>query len=168
MRGLRTLILATVAITAFAACGEEDDGFDWNDEHIYTDGNVGLGDDGSLGQGGGLVTRVDRDCPPRDAEGVTFLEEDPSVCAQLDLRCTGGELPFLMEAAERSPADRKGGHLARRPDGRLILREAAQCPPDELEPLEALVRDRMQHAIELRVPLVVDIGHGASWAEAKE
>ncbi|MCA9604436.1 MAG: DNA polymerase I, partial [Myxococcales bacterium] len=43
-----------------------------------------------------------------------------------------------------------------------------ECPPDELEPLEALVRDRMQHAIELRVPLVVDIGHGASWAEAKE
>ncbi|MCB9592343.1 MAG: DNA polymerase I [Sandaracinaceae bacterium] len=43
-----------------------------------------------------------------------------------------------------------------------------ECPPAELDALVAIVRDRMQHAIELRVPLVVDIGHGASWAEAKE
>lgn len=40
-------------------------------------------------------------------------------------------LAFLMEVALRTPADRKGGHLARRSDGRLMLREAAQCPPDE-------------------------------------
>jgi len=39
------------------------------------------------------------------------------------------ELPFMMEVAERTAADRKGGHLARTPDGDLILREAAQCPP---------------------------------------
>jgi len=43
-----------------------------------------------------------------------------------------------------------------------------ECPPGELEALEAIVRDRMRHAIELKVPLVVDIGHGASWADAKE
>ncbi len=42
-----------------------------------------------------------------------------------------------------------------------------ECPPEELERLEAIVRDRMENAIALRVPLVVDIGHGASWAEAK-
>jgi UDP-N-acetylglucosamine pyrophosphorylase len=36
---------------------------------------------------------------------------------------------FLMEVARRTPADRKGGHLARRrSDGRLLLREGAQCP----------------------------------------
>lgn len=40
--------------------------------------------------------------------------------------------PFMMEIAEREPADKKGGHLARRFDGRLILREAAQCPKAEL------------------------------------
>lgn len=41
-------------------------------------------------------------------------------------------LPFLMEVAERTLADRKGGHVARRRrDGRLILRESAQCPPEE-------------------------------------
>ncbi|HJL15526.1 MAG TPA: DNA polymerase I [Sandaracinaceae bacterium LLY-WYZ-13_1] len=43
-----------------------------------------------------------------------------------------------------------------------------ECPPHELEVLEAIVRDRMEHAVELRVPLVVDIGHGPSWAAAKE
>ncbi len=42
-----------------------------------------------------------------------------------------------------------------------------ECPPGELEALEALVADRMEHAVELRVPLVVDIGHGESWAAAK-
>ena len=33
---------------------------------------------------------------------------------------------FLMEAADRTPADRKGGHLCRLADGRLALRETAQ------------------------------------------
>jgi len=41
---------------------------------------------------------------------------------------TGAE--FMMEAADRTEADRKGGHLARASDAdhRLILRESAQCP----------------------------------------
>ncbi len=41
--------------------------------------------------------------------------------------------PFMMEVASRTPADKKGGHLARGRDGRLVLREAAQCPEDEIE-----------------------------------
>ncbi len=36
------------------------------------------------------------------------------------------QLPFLMEVADRTAADRKGGHLARRADGQLLLREIAQ------------------------------------------
>ncbi len=43
------------------------------------------------------------------------------------------KLPFLMEVADRTPADRKGGHLAQRSDGQLILRELSQCPPDEID-----------------------------------
>lgn len=42
-----------------------------------------------------------------------------------------------------------------------------ETPPEELEDAEALIRERMEHAVALDVPLVVDIGHGASWAEAK-
>lgn len=41
--------------------------------------------------------------------------------------------PFMMEVASRTPADKKGGHLARGRDGRLVLREAAQCPEDEID-----------------------------------
>ena len=37
--------------------------------------------------------------------------------------------PFLMETSERTEADAKGGHLARRRDsGRLVLRESSQAP----------------------------------------
>ncbi len=39
---------------------------------------------------------------------------------------------FLMEVAERTEADKKGGHLARRKrDGQLILRESAMCPDED-------------------------------------
>ncbi len=37
---------------------------------------------------------------------------------------------FLLEAADRTAADRKGGHLCRLRNGRLSLRESAQCPPE--------------------------------------
>jgi UTP--glucose-1-phosphate uridylyltransferase len=47
-----------------------------------------------------------------------------------------------MEVAERTPADSKGGHLARRPDGGLILRESAQCPPAEMEAFQDIARYR--------------------------
>jgi UTP--glucose-1-phosphate uridylyltransferase len=38
-----------------------------------------------------------------------------------------------MEVAIRTPNDKKGGHLAQDKNGQFILREAAQCPPEELE-----------------------------------
>lgn len=41
--------------------------------------------------------------------------------------------PFAIEAVPRLASDRKGGHFAiRTRDGRLVLRETAQTPPDEL------------------------------------
>ncbi len=40
--------------------------------------------------------------------------------------------PFLMEVTRRTAADRKGGHLAtRKSDGRLLLREVAQCADED-------------------------------------
>lgn len=47
---------------------------------------------------------------------------------------------FLMEVARRQPADRKGGHLAQNETQGLILREVAQCPPDELEHFQDIER----------------------------
>lgn len=43
-----------------------------------------------------------------------------------------------------------------------------EAPPEELDAAKTLIRDRMENAFPLDVPLVVDIGHGASWAEAKD
>ena len=41
--------------------------------------------------------------------------------------------PYAAEVTPRTPMDRKGGHLARRrSDGRIVLRETAQTPEDEL------------------------------------
>lgn len=52
--------------------------------------------------------------------------------------------PFLMECTRRTAADRKGGHLARRKsDGRLLLREVAQCPDDDLDAFQDI--DRHQY-----------------------
>ncbi|NCD34400.1 MAG: UTP--glucose-1-phosphate uridylyltransferase [Spartobacteria bacterium] len=41
--------------------------------------------------------------------------------------------PFIMETTRRTLADRKGGHLALRRDGRFVLRESAQCPENETD-----------------------------------
>lgn len=64
-----------------------------------------------------------------------FISNVDNLGAVLDLAILGyvaeRRIPFLMEVARRTPADRKGGHLARSSDGRLILRESAQCPPEE-------------------------------------
>jgi len=46
------------------------------------------------------------------------------------------KLPFVMEVAKRTPSDRKGGHLAQLASGQLVLRERAQCPPDQIEAFE--------------------------------
>ncbi|MFO7632127.1 MAG: UTP--glucose-1-phosphate uridylyltransferase [Caldilinea sp.] len=75
-----------------------------------------------------------------------FVSNSDNLGAMLDLAILGffeeQQLPFLMEVAERTPADRKGGHLARSSDGRLILRESAQCPPDEEAEFQDIQRYR--------------------------
>ncbi|MBW1744444.1 MAG: UTP--glucose-1-phosphate uridylyltransferase [Deltaproteobacteria bacterium] len=43
------------------------------------------------------------------------------------------DFPFMMEVTDRTEADSKGGHLERLKNGRLTLREIAQCPENELD-----------------------------------
>ncbi len=54
----------------------------------------------------------------------------------------GNQIPFLMEVADRSEMDKKGGHLARRPNGRLLLRESAQCPSEDMAAFQNVARHR--------------------------
>ncbi len=51
-------------------------------------------------------------------------------------------LPFLMEVTDRTEADKKGGHLARLADGRLVLRESAQCVEEDRDAFENITRHR--------------------------
>ncbi|MCA9139375.1 MAG: UTP--glucose-1-phosphate uridylyltransferase [Planctomycetales bacterium] len=74
-----------------------------------------------------------------------FVSNADNLGATLDLGILGHFIhsgkSFLMEVADRTPADRKGGHLARSKAGGLLLREKAQCHPDE----ETLFQDISVH-----------------------
>ncbi len=84
------------------------------------------------------------------------------VCAQLgatldlDLLAhfAAKELPFLMECAERTAADKKGGHLAKRgTDGSLLLRESAQCPKEDEGAFQDVARHKFFNTNNLWVNL---------------
>ena len=42
-----------------------------------------------------------------------------------------------------------------------------ECPIDEVERLTTMVRDVMEHAVDLRVPLIAEASTGITWADAK-
>ena len=52
------------------------------------------------------------------------------------------ELPFVSEVTLRTEGDKKGGHLARRPGGGLVLRETAQTPDDDMDAFQDTSRHR--------------------------
>ena len=64
-----------------------------------------------------------------------FISNADNLGATMDLSVLGYfaelDVSFMMEVADRTAADRKGGHLAQFPDGRLMLREVAQCHQDD-------------------------------------
>jgi UTP--glucose-1-phosphate uridylyltransferase len=67
-----------------------------------------------------------------------FVANVDNLGAVLDPRILGWmareRIPFLMEVADRTAADRKGGHLARRvSDGGLVLRENAKTHDDDVD-----------------------------------
>jgi UTP--glucose-1-phosphate uridylyltransferase len=64
------------------------------------------------------------------------------------------ELPFAAEVVDRTEADRKGGHLARRrDDGRLVLRESAQVPDEDQDAFQDTERHRFFNANSLWINL---------------
>ena len=42
-----------------------------------------------------------------------------------------------------------------------------ECPTDEVERLTTMVRDVMEHVVDLRVPLIAEASTGVTWADAK-
>ena len=61
--------------------------------------------------------------------------------------------------------------LASHPDARMILTVhdelVFEVPDDRAEAMAAIVRERMQSAAALNVPLTVDVGIGKNWKNAK-
>jgi UTP--glucose-1-phosphate uridylyltransferase len=89
-----------------------------------------------------------------------FVSNSDNLGAVLDLAILGwfaGErIPFLMEVTDRTEADRKGGHLARRRrDGRLVLRESAQCADEDAAAFQDVARHRFFNANNLWLDLEV-------------
>jgi UTP--glucose-1-phosphate uridylyltransferase len=82
-----------------------------------------------------LVTSGVLDALRAAGKRYAFISNADNLGAVLDRRILGyfasASLPFLMEVADRTEADRKGGHLATM-HGRLVLRESAQCPADDV------------------------------------
>jgi UTP--glucose-1-phosphate uridylyltransferase len=75
-----------------------------------------------------------------------FVSNSDNLGATLDMRIlrwfADSGAPFAMEAADRTAADRKGGHLARRPDGGLVLREIAMTPDADVDAFQDVERHR--------------------------
>ena len=73
-----------------------------------------------------------------------FISNSDNLGATLDESLLGyfveNGFPFMMEVAPRTPSDVKGGHIARHKEGRLILRESAQCPKNELSAFRNIQR----------------------------
>lgn len=92
--------------------------------------------------GSGLLERL-------SDEGIEYLfvSNSDNLGATVDLGLLGyfarSGLSFLMEVAQRTTSDRKGGHLGRRKsDGRLVLREVAQCPADDVAAFQDISKHR--------------------------
>jgi UTP--glucose-1-phosphate uridylyltransferase len=87
-----------------------------------------------------------------------FVSNSDNLGAVLDARILSwlarDEIPFAMEVARRTEADRKGGHLARRPGDGFLLRETAQTPEEDLENLQDVDRHPYVNTNNLWVDLV--------------
>lgn len=87
-----------------------------------------------------------------------FVSNADNLGARIDSRIltwfVESGLSFASESCRRTPADRKGGHLAgRRSDGRLILRETAQTSPEDMEAFSNTERHRFFNTNNLWIDL---------------
>ncbi|MEM1008692.1 MAG: UTP--glucose-1-phosphate uridylyltransferase, partial [Myxococcota bacterium] len=75
-----------------------------------------------------------------------FLSNADNLGAFVDTQLLGyfvqQQIPFMMEVTQRTPADRKGGHLAKSKQGQLLLRESAQCPEQDQEDFQNIDKHR--------------------------
>ena len=106
---------------------------------------------GALVASGILATLINR------GYRYAFVSNSDNLGAVTDERILGFMVAqgasFLMEVTDRTASDRKGGHIAQRPDGGLLLRESGQCPAQDRESFENIERHRFFNTNNLWVDL---------------
>merc|ERR1719460_2675060 len=74
-----------------------------------------------------------------------FVSNSDNLGATMDLKLltwfAQSGAPFAMECCERTEADKKGGHLAKR-FSKLLLRESAQCPEADEKKFQDIKRHK--------------------------
>ena len=75
-----------------------------------------------------------------------FISNSDNLGAVLDAGLLGYFVktgsPFMMEVADRTAADKKGGHLAQLKSGRYVLRELAQTPDADMDAFQDIQRHK--------------------------
>ncbi len=97
-----------------------------------------------------------------------FVSNIDNLGAQINLPILGyfadEGIDFLMEVTDRTSMDRKGGHLARLKNGRLTLREAGQCAPEDLSSF----RDVARHSFFNTNNVWISLDAIKQWLEKKQ
>ncbi len=68
----------------------------------------------------------------------------------------------MLVLDRRIPAEKLNGRMLLQVHDELLF----ECPEGEADAMESLAREVMSSVAELKVPLVIDVGRGRSWAEA--
>ncbi len=68
----------------------------------------------------------------------------------------------MINLSNRLSEEHSGAYKILQVNDELVL----EVPENELESVEKLVKEVMESALELSVPLVVDTGYGCNWFEA--
>jgi DNA polymerase-1 len=69
----------------------------------------------------------------------------------------------MIRIRDRLVAERLGARMLLQVHDELVF----EVPGPEMEPVTTLVREEMEHAASLSVPLLVDVGSGRNWLETK-
>jgi DNA polymerase-1 len=86
--------------------------------------------------------------------------------AAINAPLQGGAADIIKRAMIRVPGALADAKLAARMLLQVHDELLFECPEGEVEQLKALATEAMSGAGQLKVPLVVDVGAGHSWAEA--
>lgn len=93
----------------------------------------------------------------------TFISNADNLGAVLDTTILGyfveNQIPYMMEVADRTHMDTKGGHIAKRLDGKPLLRELAQCPPEDMKHFQDITRHKYfnTNSLWLHLPTLKDL-----------